>query len=68
MGAQPTLQALPQGELYDISQDRLEKTPLVELSPVAQQARTTLQEVLDQYKEARPPKDTPRKKRKAETK
>jgi len=58
----------PSGELYDISQDRLEKTPLVELSPVAQQARTTLQEVLDQYKEARPPKDTPRKKRKAETK
>ena len=50
-------------KFYDISQDMLEKTPLVELSPEAQQARATLQAVLDQFKEARPaPKE--KKKRK----
>jgi len=53
----------PSGELYDISQDMLEKTPLSELAPEAQQARATLQGVLDQFKDARPaPKE--KKKRK----
>jgi arylsulfatase A len=51
----------PSGELYDISQDMLEKTPLSELAPEAQQARATLQGVLDQFKDARP---TPKEKKK----
>lgn len=54
----------PGGEFYGISQDMLEKTPLVELSPEAQQARATLQGVLDQFKDARPaPKEKKNKKR-----
>lgn len=52
----------PGGELYDISQDMLEKTPLNDLSPEAQQARTMLQQVLDQYKDARPVRATPERK------
>lgn len=43
------------GEFYDISQDRLEKNPLNHLSPDAQHARDTLQEVLARYKDARIP-------------
>ena len=46
------------GDFYDISRDRLEKNALVELSPEAQQARLTLQEVLDQYKDSRIAKAT----------
>ncbi len=53
------------GEFYDISQDRLEKTPLTELSAEAQQVRAMLQQTLDQYKDARPGKAAPGKKRKA---
>ena len=51
------------GKFYDISQDRLETTPLVELSPEAQQARATLQQALDQYKEARPASEKKTKKK-----
>ena len=53
----------PDGKFYDISQDRLETTPLVELSPEAQQARATLQQALDQYKEARPASEKKTKKK-----
>jgi arylsulfatase A len=53
------------GEFYDISQDRLEKTPLTEFSAEAQQVRAMLQQTLDQYKDARPGKAAPEKKRKA---
>ena len=52
------------GAFHDIRQDRLEKTPLTELSPEAQQARDTLQQTLDQYQDARPVKAAPEKKRK----
>ena len=44
----------PDGKLYDISQDRLEKTPLSALTHEEQQAHATLQGVLDQFKDARP--------------
>ncbi|MDH4203443.1 MAG: sulfatase-like hydrolase/transferase [Phycisphaerae bacterium] len=42
------------GEFYDISKDELEKSPLKDLSPEAQQVRVMLQKALDQYKDARP--------------
>jgi arylsulfatase A len=42
------------GEFYDVSSDVLEEKPLNDLPPEAQQVRTTLQQVLDQYKDARP--------------
>ena len=42
------------GQFYDVSKDPLEKTPLVDFSPEAQQVRTVLQEALEQYKDARP--------------
>jgi hypothetical protein len=53
------------GKFYDISKDVLEKSPLADLSPEAQQVRTMLQQVLDQYKDVRPVRATPeRRKRK----
>ncbi len=42
------------GKFYDVSQDRLEQTPLKDLSPEAKVAQAQLQTVLDQYKDARP--------------
>jgi arylsulfatase A len=51
------------GELYDISRDRLEKTPLTELSAEAQQVRAALQGVLDQYRNVRPVKAVPEKRK-----
>ena len=41
------------GELFDISQDELEKTPLKNLSPEAKPIRARLQRALDQYEHAR---------------
>ena len=51
------------GKFYDISKDVLEKNPLSELSPEAQQARATLQQALDQYKDARPAPKAPKSKK-----
>jgi arylsulfatase A len=42
------------GKFYDISQDVLEKKPLVDLPSEAQEARTVLQAALNQYKDVRP--------------
>jgi arylsulfatase A-like enzyme len=42
------------GELYDISQDVDEKSPLTGLSDEAKAIRATLQQALDQYQDARP--------------
>ena len=42
------------GKFYDISKDDLERAPLKELTPEAQQARTMLQQALDQYQGVRP--------------
>lgn len=56
------------GQFYDISQDRLEKEPVAELSPEAQQARATLQQVLDQYKDVRPAKAAPEKRERKQKK
>ncbi len=42
------------GKFYDVSADQLEETPLTELSPEAKQVKARLQQVLDQYQDARP--------------
>ena len=42
------------GKFYDVSKDLLEKTPLSDLSPEAEQARSMLLKALDRYKGARP--------------
>lgn len=54
------------GEFYDVSEDVLETIPLTELSPEAQQIRDQLQEVLDQYVDARPAKPSQRNRKKKE--
>lgn len=54
----------PDGKFYDVSADPLENTPLKNLSPEAQQTRTLLQQALDQYKDARPAKGAPGRKKK----
>lgn len=43
------------GELFDISNDVLEKKPITNPSPVETQIRDGLQKALDQFKNARPP-------------
>ena len=52
------------GKLYDISQDRLEEAPLADLTLEAKQARSRLQQALDQFKEVRPARDAPGNRRK----
>ncbi len=42
------------GKFYDVSADQLEETPLTELSAEAKQVKASLQQVLDQYQDARP--------------
>jgi len=51
------------GKFYDVSKDVLEKSALADLSPEAQQVRTMLQQVLDQYKDVRPPKPAPKRRK-----
>ncbi len=43
------------GELFDISNDVLEKKPITTPNPEETQIRETLQNALDQFKDARPP-------------
>jgi len=50
------------GKLYDVSKDVLEQSPLADLSPDVQQARTMLQQALDQYSDARPGRAAPKRK------